>query len=157
MGSMPAEEQQSRSPSFDQLLKECTLQVSWACSASLVNAVADKLTACLRQAATDSSDSHHTQEPWRLPSRSHYQHRMGSERFGSAWEVLGCAWEVLSADDALITAAPRHSGTLLNSIKHLLHPDNQARRHELTAHSITLLLHFHAASAGLQVCCHPPS
>lgn len=156
LGSMPsARDQSTAGQGFDQLLHDSILQASWACSASLVCAVADKLRSCVEQVTIASCTMHHTQQPcqpWRLSSRSTRQHRMGFDHVGSALEVLSHAWEVLSADDALIAAAVQHSTTLLSSVKRWLSPDTQ-RKQYLDAHTVTVLLHMYAASEGLQVCC----
>lgn len=145
----------STNPGLDQLLGKTMVQVSWTCAASLVCAVVKKLTACVRRAAAASSPSWHTQQPPRLASRSQHRHGISLDHAGSALEVLSCAWEVLSADDTLISASPHHCPSLHGSVKHLLQPNTQAGGQQAAVHTAMVLLHIHAASADLQVCCLP--
>jgi sulfur transfer complex TusBCD TusB component (DsrH family) len=139
---------------FQQLLINATQQVIWACSATLVWAVADKLRNCVHQAANESHGMQRMQQwnPRRLSSRNKSQHGMGLVHGGSALDVLRDAWDVLSADDALFAAA-QHSSTLLSSVKRWLSVETQISKQDLEARTLLMLLNISVASTGLQVCC----
>jgi hypothetical protein len=139
---------------FHQLLQESIQQVVWASSASLVCAVADKLTSCAQQVADASLGMQHMQQqwkPWRLSSRNNSQCDMSLGHVGSALDVLSHAWEVLSADDALISAAAQHSSTLLSSVKRWMSFETETCKQTLDALTLLVLLHVSAVSAGLKV------
>lgn len=135
-----------------QQLEVSVHQVCWACSASLVCAVADKMCSCVHQVAMSSTDTQQQRQAWSLTSRNKTEHEACFDPVGSTLEVLSHAWEVLSADDTLIAAATQHIGTLLDTVKCWLSADVQATKHGLDAHTAVVLLHMCAASAGLQVC-----